>query len=251
MEKKAFFTDFYRRAAEKEYPLRVERLEDYTLILEFMQLTRKDRLLDVGCGAGTFVRLAKKRCWSVGIDIVTHGCRFCVQGEGEALPFLENSFSVMYYSKSLPLMEMERALKEAYRVSIPEGRLILRELVESTPFDDVVSWICEQLFARNVYFPTEYPYIPEITLQSVEEFISPLWHVAESATFTSVMEYPSAQELIDRLVFYSPLSSIAYNAPRRTELLRAVVAEGVDTFFGESLAVKTTYFIIKAFKNTA
>lgn len=250
MEKKAFITDFYQEAAKRGYPLRVEKLEEYSPILEFMQLTREDRLLDVGCGAGTFVSLAKKHCWSVGIDIVLHGCCFCVQGNGEALPFLENSFTVVYFSKSFPLMEMEHALKEAYRTSKPEGILMLRELVESTPWDDTVSWISRQLMRNNVYIPAEYPYIPEITLQSVEKFISPRWHVRESATFKTVLAYPSVDELIDRLVFYSPLSAITYTAPQKTRLLRAITADGVATFFGESLIVETEYFIIKAFKST-
>lgn len=251
MEKKAFVAEFYREAAKRGYPLRVEKLEVYTPILEFMQLTKEDRLLDVGCGAGTFVSQAKKQCWSVGIDIVSHGCHFCVQGEGEALPFLENSFTVVYYSKSFPLMEMERALKEAYRVSEPGGMLILRELVESTPVDDAISWICEQLVRRNVYIPTAYPYFPEITPQSVEKFISPLWHVVESATFKTVLEYHSVDELIHRLVFYSPLSAITYTAPHKRRLLKAIIAEGVTTFFGGSPVVETEYFIIKAFKSTA
>lgn len=250
VEKKEFITSFYRSAAEKGYPLRVETLEDCTPVLEFMQLTRKDRLLDIGCGAGTFVLLAKRRCWSVGIDIIAHGCRSCVQGDGEALPFSDNSFSVVYYSKSFSLMEKEHTLREVSRVAVPEGRLILRELVKSTPYDDAVSWICEQLLSQNLYIPTEYPHIPEITLQSVGEFISPLWYVAESATLTAVMEYPSVEELIDRLVYYSPLSAIAKEAPQRTELLKTIIVDGVSTFFGESPFVETTHFIIKALKNT-
>jgi len=251
MKKKLFVNYFYRKAAENGYPSRIEQLEDYSQLIEFMHLTCNDILLDVGCGAGTLIELTLKKCWSVGLDIMHHGSTHCIVGEGEALPFCNQSFSIVCFSKSFALMEMDRALMEAHRVTIPEGRLIVRELVGSSPYDDCLSWICDQLLKEDMLTIIEHPYISEITSHTIEEFISPWWHLSESMKVTTKIIYPSEYEFIDRLLFYSALSTLTFDAPQnQVELLRHIITEGVRMFYKESFSVETTYFIIEALKCT-
>jgi 2-polyprenyl-3-methyl-5-hydroxy-6-metoxy-1,4-benzoquinol methylase len=98
---------------------------------------RPGRLLDLGCGDGTFARLVKAAC----PDVTIHGCDVSVAAlsrtegldrayaldlDGDPLPEADESFDVVTASEVLEhLSEPRHALAEAKRVLKPGGRLLV------------------------------------------------------------------------------------------------------------------------------
>jgi SAM-dependent methyltransferase len=70
-------------------------------LLESLQLTRNDRLLDVGCGGGAFLRHVRETigCEVAGVDhspeMVELARPYAVLGEADALPFEDGRFTAV------------------------------------------------------------------------------------------------------------------------------------------------------------
>lgn len=91
-----------------------------------------DRVLDVGCGDGTFCRfVARSDRNVVGIDIdasalpaESPGVRY-VLASAEALPFADGDFGAVTMTMVLHHVQAQRALAEAARVLAPGGSLLV------------------------------------------------------------------------------------------------------------------------------
>jgi malonyl-CoA O-methyltransferase len=93
------------------------------------------RILDVGSGTGTFVKMLSKkyRCSQVvGIDIapgmvktasskIEEKSSSFLIGDGEALPFKESEFDLVVSNASLQWMDPEKVFSEVARVLQPQG----------------------------------------------------------------------------------------------------------------------------------
>ena len=101
-------------------------------VLEALALGPGDRLLDVGCGGGVFLRhaQAKTGCDAVGVDHSSDMVRLAgplaVQAEAEQLPFANGEFTavssiVAFFFFPDPV----RALREMRRVLAPHGRMAI------------------------------------------------------------------------------------------------------------------------------
>jgi ubiquinone/menaquinone biosynthesis C-methylase UbiE len=99
-------------------------------VLEALALGPDDRLLDVGCGGGVFLRhaMAVTGCDAVGVDhsreMVRLAGTFAVHATADALPFGDAEFTavssiVAFFFFPDPV----RALREMHRVLAPHGRL--------------------------------------------------------------------------------------------------------------------------------
>ncbi|MGH8834134.1 MAG: class I SAM-dependent methyltransferase [Actinomycetes bacterium] len=121
----------------------------YRQVLERLNVGAKTDLLDVGCGAGRFCRIAADRGARVsGIDATAplveiardriRGGDFRV-GDMEALPWPDESFDVVTgFNSFFFAADLGRALREARRVTRPGGELAMTvfgrpERCESTP----------------------------------------------------------------------------------------------------------------------
>jgi ubiquinone/menaquinone biosynthesis C-methylase UbiE len=108
----------------------------YERILERVPIDGSTRVLDVGCGAGRFCRIARDRGATVaGLDATSEFIEIAAQrtpdgefavGEMQALPWPDDSFDVVIGFHSFFLAaDMAAALREARRVTRPGGTVAL------------------------------------------------------------------------------------------------------------------------------
>ncbi len=98
-------------------------------------ITGPGRLLEIGCGLGTFLAQAQERGWEVhGIEVspwAAAQARLASQApiliaQGEALPFRTGAFdAVVSHHVFEHLIDPIQALRESHRVCRPGGRLLL------------------------------------------------------------------------------------------------------------------------------
>ncbi len=137
-----------QRHYETQYPRRfrpeqltVERAELFGLLLERLdslggRAVASSRLLDVGCGGGHLLRLARQRGWrAVGTDISRTACAVtwgtegipAVQADSALLPFRDRAIGVLTLVNVLDQAgEPSAILREAHRVLAAGGFLGVR-----------------------------------------------------------------------------------------------------------------------------
>jgi ubiquinone/menaquinone biosynthesis C-methylase UbiE len=101
-------------------------------VLQALALGPDDRLLDVGCGGGVFLRHAQREtgCSVQGIDhsrdMVRLARPLAVHGDAEALPFEDGAFTAVTSIVAFFFFaDGGRALREMRRVLAPGGRLAI------------------------------------------------------------------------------------------------------------------------------
>ncbi|HZC31453.1 MAG TPA: methyltransferase domain-containing protein [Gaiellaceae bacterium] len=99
-------------------------------VLEALALTPDDRLLDIGCGGGSFLRHAAATTGATvqGVDhsrgMVKLAAPFAVYGKAEELPFADAEFTAVSSIVAFFFPDAVQALREMRRVLDPErGRL--------------------------------------------------------------------------------------------------------------------------------
>ena len=156
----------------------------YHAALDALEIGPRTRLLDVGCGAGMFLRVAADRGADVtGIDasegLLAHARKRVpgaplTQGEIESLPYEDGSFDVVTGFNSFQFAaHPAAALAEAKRVAVDRGRVLLLtwappELCEATGY----------LVALGVLMPAPPPGAPGPFALSDTEALTALFREA-------------------------------------------------------------------------
>ncbi|MCB9857616.1 MAG: class I SAM-dependent methyltransferase [Phycisphaerales bacterium] len=102
-----------------------------------------ERVLDVGCAHGSYLRqLANRQVAIHGLDVSTASLRRAIQygrplvaASGERLPFADESFETVLCHKTMYLFRTpEAALEEFARVLRPGGRIVFSTSATRTPY---------------------------------------------------------------------------------------------------------------------
>ena len=97
-------------------------------------IDRKNKILDVGCGAGINLKFLEKYGLAIGVDLSEGALRFCrLRGhrrlclaDAVSLPFKTGSFSIVNTSHVLEHLDDDNmALEEFFRILKPKGLLII------------------------------------------------------------------------------------------------------------------------------
>lgn len=138
-------------------------------IVALLELKKGDRVLDLGCGTGVLTRMiadhldAKSGGFALGIDAAakmihvarkrrqSETCRFEVVA-AEDLPYESGSFDAVISSlffHHVPLDLKKWALSEAWRVLLPNGKLVIADMhIPTTWMGSLVSHVSRWFFMQ-------------------------------------------------------------------------------------------------------
>lgn len=135
-------------------------------IIEELELRKKDKILEVGCGNGYYLNLLNNLKYNfdlVGIDTdklaLADAKKFIndktvklILTDTSDLPFKSNTFDKVIMSEVIEHVESEgRVLSEIYRVLKPKGILVLTTCNINYPFLwDPVNWVLQHIFKTYI-----------------------------------------------------------------------------------------------------
>lgn len=139
-------------------------------VLNYAQIDEGDHILDIGCGSGTFVVMAKKKhpkSKVIGADpdenmlkvtkrkLQKHGLDVrLIKTTAEELPFQNSSFNVVVSTLTfhhLPTDIKKAALREIFRVLKKKGRFLLADITKPKSFLEKILLLAnpERVFLKN------------------------------------------------------------------------------------------------------
>lgn len=134
--------EYYER---HEFGYRNEESEDVRQILELLRTTKKDSVLEVGCGLGVLLAkipaknkvgteindFAVNICRKQGLDVINANIE-------SGLPFKNSTFDIIIMNQVIAhLRNPQKALKESYRLLKPGGKILITAPIRSAFFHDI------------------------------------------------------------------------------------------------------------------
>jgi len=114
-----------------------EQLAKARIVLENLQVTPSDLLLDVGCGTASYLSIFQ--CRKIGIDPAFELLRQAkipvVQGIAEELPFPDNSFDIVLSLTAIHHTDIRKALSEIKRVA--KRDIVISVLKKAKNFEEI------------------------------------------------------------------------------------------------------------------
>ena len=178
-------------------------------ILEFADLARTNRFLDVACGTGVLARAAANACDEVtGLDLNTEMLAVArekddrvrwEQGNAEALPYDDGSFDVVASQFGLMFFDDKaKAIAEQYRVLKPGGRLIsaVWGSIDDAPGYVAMKAIGVELFGEQLATSFDAPFVLGNANTLTELFQSAGVTGVEVKTLAGEARYPSIDDWV-------------------------------------------------------
>lgn len=115
--------------------MRIMENKRTTSILSYLEIEQKDKVLDVGCGAGNMLeRVGKGKLYGIDLSAFALGLAksrlnnnaILQKGNAESLPYKSNSFDKLFCSEVIEhTLHPERIIDEMHRVLNPEGVCVI------------------------------------------------------------------------------------------------------------------------------
>ena len=143
---------------------------------------KKGNLLDLGCGEGNFLVLAKKRGWNCyGVDLSKYATNIAKKRKLnvsnkllEEIKFKEKYFDVITLWDAIEhLSDLPKVFKELSRILKDDGTIIIRTPNEQSVFHSLAHWIYILSFRtiifpiKTIYHTDHLYYFSELTLSKV------------------------------------------------------------------------------------
>lgn len=195
-------------------------------LIQLAALKEGERVLDLACGTGIVARSAASKVGSngmvVGLDRnesmlalarkASSDIREPIkwrQGDARSIPFPNASFDIVFCQQGLQFFpDRSAALQEAYRVLVPNGRLVLSAMrpIKHNPEYNLLAEALERYVGPDAGMMMRSPFLPLSTNE--------LRELLKSAGFGDVriligigpVRYPSVKEFLRREMASSPLA---------------------------------------------
>ncbi len=172
-------SDFGRRILEKETHYVYEELKEY------------GDILDIGCGTGNFEQELPELNIT-GLDISEEMIaeakkrsdkRF-VLGNAESLEFKDSSFDAVFYVATIEfLTDYRKAIRETWRVTRPDGKLVVIMLNPESQYFNEKSQDEDSYFRKVLHK----------NLEEIREYISKFYEITKSEYFLGI----TGQDIFD------------------------------------------------------
>lgn len=214
---------------EPSYVWRSGQDRRLALIREFVPLEGR-RILDIGCGIGTYVRRLREFSPHVyGIDIAVQRLRQgatsvanLVAAVGEFLPFGEERFDVILLNEVIEHVADDRAtLVEAMRVLRPGGHAVIYAPNRLYPFETHGVYLGQRYIFGNIPFVN---YLPD----RLRNQLVPHARAYRAAEMDRLVAGLPARVVVHGYV-YPGFDNIAARNPRLAKLLRALLYRAEHT----------------------
>lgn len=225
---------FYNRPELKKLRIAIEQQENINHILDLIELRPNDTLLDIGCGAGNFIREAGTKCQAWGVDpFPLSNAKNIIRGIAEKLPFREkNIFSVIYFSKSFMLINREKAFKEIKRVLKPNGKLVIRELLYSPGWDKIIAGVKNKFGLKNITLKSHDQRDQEMEKVLINNLEAQGLIINNIHHFKTYLVYASRKLLIERFINFSPLVNLNLKKSINKQDIEKHLKKIVVNFYG-------------------
>jgi SAM-dependent methyltransferase len=206
---------------EPSYVWRFGQERRLGLIRRYVPLEGR-RVLDVGCGIGTYVRrFLDFTPHAYGIDVshrrlVEAGLGKLVAGEGERLPFADDSFDVIVFNEVIEHVRDDRqTLRDALRVVRPGGHVVIYAPNRLYPFETHGIYLGDRYRFGNI------PLVNYLPMRVRNRFVPHARAYSHRAMRRLVSGLPA--RVVVHTYVYPGFDNVVARRPRLGRFLRAVL----------------------------
>jgi SAM-dependent methyltransferase len=216
-----------------------QQIPSYEAALERVELAPGDRVLDVGCGVGVFLRLVSERgAEPFGLDASDALIELARKrlphadlrvGEMEALPYPDDSFDLVTgFNSFFFATDMVSALREAGRVAKPGARVVIQVWGAHENCDlEAMKQIVRPFMPPR---PPDAPPEPELWKPGVLEQMAAAAGLSPDAAFATTWAYEIPDEETLGRAMVAPAGIATLVGPSREEAVKTAIVNGLAPY---------------------